>query len=74
MAGNSNPGHISIFYDRPLHHKIRPGREPERIGEDEAEHPDDLKKFHQIKARIELVGEIEDVKTIGDLLKELARN
>lgn len=40
----------------------------------EAKHPDDLKKFHQIKARIELVGEIEDVKKIGDLLKGLARN
>lgn len=28
----------------------------------EAKHPEDPKKFHQIKARIELVGEIEDAK------------
>ena len=38
----------------------------------EANHPDDLKKFHQVKARIELIGDIEDVKRFSELLKELS--
>jgi hypothetical protein len=38
----------------------------------EAKHPDDLKKFRQVKTRIELIGDIEDVKKLSDLLKNLA--
>lgn len=40
----------------------------------EAKHPDDLKKFKQVKARIQFVGEIEDVKRVSEYLKELAHH
>jgi hypothetical protein len=38
----------------------------------EAKHLDELKKFRQVKARIDLVGDIEDMKRISEVLKELA--
>jgi hypothetical protein len=34
----------------------------------------DLSKAHHLKARIELVGEAEDIKKLSELLKELSRN
>ena len=37
----------------------------------EAKHPDDLRKFHQVKARLEFIGDIEDVRRISDLLRSL---
>ena len=35
--------------------------------------PTDLKKYYQLKAKIEMFCEAEDLKTISDLLRELAK-
>jgi hypothetical protein len=37
----------------------------------EAKSPEELQKFHKMKTRIEFIGDIEDVKKIGDALKSL---
>jgi hypothetical protein len=34
---------------------------------------EETKKFHQMKARVEVVGDFADIKKIGDLLKELSK-
>jgi hypothetical protein len=38
----------------------------------EALHPDELKGLYRMKARIELVGEIEDIHKLQQMLKDLA--
>ena len=39
----------------------------------EAKHPDDLKKFRQVKVRIEFIGDIEDAKKLSETIKEMAQ-
>ena len=39
----------------------------------EAKHPDDLKKFRQLKTRIEFIGDVEDLKRVSELMKELSK-
>ena len=34
----------------------------------------DLSKAHHLKARIELIGEAEDIKKLSELLKQLSKN
>jgi hypothetical protein len=38
----------------------------------EATSPEELRKLHKMKTRIEFIGDIEDVKKIGDALKSLS--
>lgn len=39
----------------------------------EAQHPDELKRLQKMKARIEIVADLEDVKKIADFVKGLSK-
>jgi hypothetical protein len=40
----------------------------------EATDPEALKKLHKMKARIEVVGDFEDLKKVAEVLKQLGEN
>jgi hypothetical protein len=38
----------------------------------DAKHPEELKRLQKMKARIEMVSDIEDIKRVSELLKQLS--